>query len=141
MAENRKAIRLAGHDYTSDGAYFATLCTQDGRCLFGDIVDDVVALNDAGKMIESVLGDLCQRFKKIDIDTHMIMPNHCHAVIISKEIERRGESCIRPELGINPGDHQDRPYDQKPIYNHSVWYWSVFGTMHNKPTGALDRFS
>jgi REP element-mobilizing transposase RayT len=110
MVGYRKSIRLDGYNYASVGAYFVTVCTQNRLCLFGDVVDGAMVLNDAGQMIEYVLGNLRQRFEKIDIDTHVIMPNHFHVVIIVKENRRRGESCIRPELGLDKGDHKDRPY-------------------------------
>ncbi len=45
---NRRSIRLKGHCYSSAGAYFITVCTQDRACLFGNIVDGVMRLNDVG---------------------------------------------------------------------------------------------
>lgn len=107
---HRRSIRLKDYDYRQEGAYFVTICTQEKLCLFGDVLDDLMVLNDAGKMIESALEDLCHRFEETEIDVNIVMPNHCHAVIISGEIECRGESCIRPELGLQEGDHKDRPY-------------------------------
>ena len=35
---HRRSIRLPGYDYTQPGAYFVTICTQDGECLFDDPV-------------------------------------------------------------------------------------------------------
>lgn len=45
---HRRSIRLQGHDYTQAGAYFVTICTQNRACLFGNVVDGEVWLNDAG---------------------------------------------------------------------------------------------
>ena len=39
MTGQRRSIRLKGYDYTQTGAYFVTICTQNRKCLFGDIVD------------------------------------------------------------------------------------------------------
>ena len=33
----RKIIRLQGYDYSSNGAYFITICVKDGRMLLGTI--------------------------------------------------------------------------------------------------------
>jgi len=34
----RKNIRLPGYDYSSNGAYFLTICTKDRAPLLGEIV-------------------------------------------------------------------------------------------------------
>jgi len=36
---HRRSIRLEGYDYSRDGAYFVTICAQDRRCVFGDVVE------------------------------------------------------------------------------------------------------
>ena len=36
---HRRSVRLAGFDYSEDGAYFVTICTQNRECLFGNVVD------------------------------------------------------------------------------------------------------
>ena len=35
----RKTIRLQGYDYSQAGLYFITICTQNRKYLFGDVVD------------------------------------------------------------------------------------------------------
>ena len=35
---NRKSIRLKNYDYSSNGYYFVTICTQNREKLFGEIV-------------------------------------------------------------------------------------------------------
>jgi hypothetical protein len=47
----RRSIRLRGYDYSRSGAYFVSLCTKDRKCLFGDIENQQMALNDAGRMM------------------------------------------------------------------------------------------
>jgi REP element-mobilizing transposase RayT len=46
---HRRSIRLKGYDYSAAGAYFVTVCSQNRECLFGDVVDGKMRLNDAGK--------------------------------------------------------------------------------------------
>jgi hypothetical protein len=46
---HRHSIRLRGFDYASAGAYFVTICTQGRECLFGEVADGAMALNDAGR--------------------------------------------------------------------------------------------
>ncbi len=49
----RRSIRLKGYDYCQAGFYFVTICCYQRQCLFGDIVDDVMQLNQYGAIIEN----------------------------------------------------------------------------------------
>ena len=40
---HRRSIRIPGYDYTKPGMYFLTVCTKNRECLFGEVVDSVVA--------------------------------------------------------------------------------------------------
>lgn len=43
----RKKIRLQGYDYSTAGAYFVTICTQDHRKIFWENVGaDIIRLYD-----------------------------------------------------------------------------------------------
>ena len=42
---------MKNYDYSQVGAYFITICTQDRRCMFGEINDGAIVLNDAGQMV------------------------------------------------------------------------------------------
>ena len=48
---HRRSIRLPGYDYAQPGAYFVTICTQDRISFFGDVVEGVMHLNNAGRMV------------------------------------------------------------------------------------------
>lgn len=112
----RKSIRLKNYDYSIAGAYFITICAQNRECIFGEIIEGKLELNNAGRMIESVLAELSARFSKIELDESIIMPNHFHGIIIFSNHHREG-SCIRHNsLGNNrdQGDHKDRPYGTLP---------------------------
>ena len=81
MNFSRKPNRLNGYDYSSQGAYFITICTLDRKCILSRIVggDALIApqtnLTYCGeivrKYIESMPG----------IDKYVIMPNHIHLLI------------------------------------------------------------
>ena len=78
---HRRSIRLKGYDYSRAGAYFVTICTQDRRCLFGEITAKIMRLNDPGRMIQTVWYELPQHYPGVDIDAFVIMPNHIHGII------------------------------------------------------------
>lgn len=48
---HRRSKRLKGYDYSREGMYFITICVQHRLCLFGNIKNGEMELNDAGKMI------------------------------------------------------------------------------------------
>ncbi len=78
---HRRSIRLQGYDYSQPGAYFVTICTQNHECLFGDIVEGEMVLNDAGQMVQGVWDELPINYPGIETDTFIIMPNHIHGTI------------------------------------------------------------
>ncbi len=79
--KQRRSIRLQGYDYSSAGAYFITICTQNRACLFGEISDGTMQLNDAGQMVERVWQSLLQRFPHVCLDAFVVMPNHVHGIV------------------------------------------------------------
>ncbi len=79
----RKQIRLKEYNYASEGVYFVTVCVKDRQCLFGDIVDGKIQLNEAGKMVENVWNEIPNRYGHIKLDYYVIMPDHFHGIIIA----------------------------------------------------------
>jgi putative transposase len=51
---HRKSLRLRDYDYRQAGAYFITICAQARECLFGQIVDDDMQLNNAGRIVKTI---------------------------------------------------------------------------------------
>ena len=77
---HRKSIRLRNYDYSQAGAYFITICTQDKECLFGDIVDDELQLNNAGRIIQLIWSEIPIHYPQVELDEFVIMPNHFHGI-------------------------------------------------------------
>ena len=78
---HRKSIRLKGYDYSRDGFYFITICTQDRKHLFGEIVADVNGemichLNKYGEIAKKELYKTSEMRKNIKINCYVIIPNH-----------------------------------------------------------------
>jgi REP element-mobilizing transposase RayT len=85
---HRHSIRLKDYDYAQAGAYFVTICAWQPECLFGEIVNGEMVLNDMGRIVKSVWSGLPEHFTKINLDECMIMPNHFHGILhISESIE------------------------------------------------------
>ncbi len=86
----RKNTRLTGYDYSSDGAYFVTLCVKNRECLFGEIEGtgikpDRMKLNQYGRIAFDCWQKLPQHCSNCRLDEFIIMPNHVHGVIFVME--------------------------------------------------------
>lgn len=96
---HRRSIRLQGHDYSQNGAYFVTLCTHNNKCLFGALVANngsvlannepvgannhspAVALNDAGLAVSWCWSEIPNHFPFVELDAFIAMPNHVHGIL------------------------------------------------------------
>ena len=103
---NRQSIRLRGYDYAQSGAYFVTVCTQDRQCLFGEVRDAEMMLNEAGQIVvDEWLRSEVMR-KEITLDAFVIMPNHMHGIVIINAgvVGATGPSPLRPDEPAPPID-------------------------------------
>lgn len=82
---HRRSIRLTGYDYSQSGAYFITICTHNRQCIFGDIVDGAMNLNELGNIVRSHWQELEKRHPNVEIDESIVMPNHLHGIIFLDE--------------------------------------------------------
>ena len=79
---HRKSIRLKNRDYAQNGAYFVTICTDNRKCLFGDIVNNQICLNKLGKIVCNEWIKMPMIRRNIKLDSFVVMPNHFHGVIV-----------------------------------------------------------
>lgn len=84
---NRKHPRLDNFDYSSDGAYFITICTQNKKCLLSRIVEQEPTLveveyTEYGKVAKKQLLLLEQRYPFVQVAQYVIMPNHIHIILV-----------------------------------------------------------
>ena len=79
---HRRSIRLKGYDYSQAGAYFITICCQDRKCRFGEIVNDEMILNEFGIIACNEWKKLPERFPNFELDVFQVMPNHMHGIIV-----------------------------------------------------------
>ena len=79
---NRRSIRLQGYDYSRAGAYFLTVCATNRVCLFGDIANGQMRLNDAGRMAMECWNEIPCHFPDVTLDAFVVMPNHVHGVLM-----------------------------------------------------------
>ena len=112
---NRKHPRLDNYDYSSSGAYFITICTQNRKCVLSHIVgrclnpvgrglapaeaiisdEYQIKYTKYGQIAEKQLLSLESRYPYMKIDQFVIMPNHIHSIMI---LEEAAGASPRPTL-------------------------------------------
>jgi REP element-mobilizing transposase RayT len=79
---HRRSIRLDGHDYTSPGAYFVTICTHGRMPLFGEVVDGEMRFTSYGRVADTNWARLPRHFPHVALGAWVVMPNHVHGIIV-----------------------------------------------------------
>ncbi|MNR97069.1 Transposase IS200 like protein [compost metagenome] len=104
--------RLKNWDYSSEAIYFITLVTQNRECIFGDIDENKMILNDIGKIIEIEL------LKSIAIREHwffhnwVIMPNHIHLLVEIKNDTTISVTSSNVEMHCSASLHYASPQSE-----------------------------
>ena len=60
----RKRLRLPEYDYSQNGAYFITICTQNRETLFGDVGADSISARMISDIFEKTISEIVQTFKR-----------------------------------------------------------------------------
>ena len=80
-----KSARLPNWDYGSNAIYFVTICTNDRKDFFGNIVET----QNFASLQKTIIGELAEKFwfeipdhfPFITLDQFILMPNHIHGII------------------------------------------------------------
>jgi REP element-mobilizing transposase RayT len=97
----RQSIRLRGYDYSQSGLYFITICCYQRECLFGEVINSQMILNNSGELVKEEWLKSAEIRKEIELGGFVIMPNHFHGiVIINQEINKNIGNNQNP-LGAN----------------------------------------
>ncbi len=83
-----KSARHPYWDYSSNGLYFVTICSQNKEHFFGEIVklDDLtfpyqMEWSKIGKIANNCWLQIPQHFPFVILHSHIVMPNHIHGII------------------------------------------------------------
>lgn len=128
---HRHSIRLQGYDYSQEGLYFITICVKNRKCIFGNIINGEMILNDYGKIIEETWLDLPNHNPHIIPNTFCIMPNHIHAIIeITVHVgagSKPAQNAPFPNHGLSEIIRQFKTFSSRRInqlsgkQGHPVW--------------------
>ena len=90
----RKPTRLKNFDYSTNGAYFLTICTQKRKNILSTIVGEgspLPKLSPYGKIVDFWIRELPKKYPEISVDCYVIMPNHIHLLLSIFRDDGRGD--------------------------------------------------
>jgi hypothetical protein len=105
---HRRSIRLKGYDYSQNGLYFITICTQNREHLFGTITNGQMALNPMGEIAHNEWFKTASMRPNIRLHEFIVMPNHIHGIIeiIPTPPHPVRTHCMRPPDMPNHGQSE-----------------------------------
>jgi len=85
------SARLQTWDYSSNAAYFITICTKNREHFFGEIIGNELGmkLNELGKLANRLWHEIPNHFPFIILEAFIVMPNHVHGILIIDNVETR----------------------------------------------------
>jgi putative transposase len=84
-SKERKQNRLKDWNYSSDGWYFITICTQNREEHFGEIIDGEMVLSECGKIAKQCWEEIRDHFYGCELDEFIVMPNHIHGIVVIEQ--------------------------------------------------------
>jgi len=136
---NRKRLRYKGYDYSTPGAYFITICTEDKVHRFGSVIDGIMYLNNDGKIVEQILSKVYSYYINVEIPISIVMPNHVHMIIMLNEnclLPPDDPANARPNIGDIVGRFKSYTskalmvtYWQRSFYDHIIRNQDEYNTI------------
>ena len=88
----RKRTRMKYFDYSRNGAYFITICTQDRKQILSTIAKNNEQINvgegsslplltDYGKILKHNIELINEKYENVMPTQYVIMPNHVHMIL------------------------------------------------------------
>jgi len=129
--KQRRELRLREYDYSQNGAYFVTICTQNREKLFTDTSNFTAVGADrcvrpfSAEIAEFWLLEIAKHFDNVFIDKYVVMPDHIHFI-------------LRIDAPLSEGGHIGPPLQQMV-----QWYKTMSTNAYIKAVkdGLLPPFS
>ena len=96
----RKINRLKSWNYSNNGGYFITICTDNRKHVLSKIcVGDgfpVPQLTKTGQIVDDYIKNINLKYSCVTVSEYVIMPNHIHLLLL---IDNNGTGNPSPTVG------------------------------------------
>ena len=99
----RKPTRLNGFDYSTHGAYFVTICSENRKNTFSSIVGEgspLPQLTKCGEILDRWIQEIPVKYPNVSVDVYVIMPDHVHMLLFLCGDNGRGNPSPTEKNGI-----------------------------------------
>jgi len=138
---HRRSIRLKGYDYSQAGGYFVTVVAWHRECLFGEVMNGKMVLNEYGKIANECWLAIPEHFPNVELGAYIIMPNHVHGVVVI--VNRRGTVPVPNDNTHHPIQGGETPPLRMPTLGQIVAYFKYQSTKEMNlldNTGTVTKF-
>jgi len=105
------SARLSKWDYSSNAAYFLTICTAGRQHYFGEVINSGLQLSKIGEYATLCWMNIHDHFPYFYLDVFVIMPNHVHGIVLIEKpfidnsrgfnvVETRHASSLQQPISI-----------------------------------------
>jgi REP element-mobilizing transposase RayT len=144
--KKREHIRIPNYDYSENGYYFVTICSNARENIFGEyripvgagLVSDrnndnygdkYFELSTVGGTIESQWLDIPHQYDNVELDEYIIMPNHIHGIIVINKTKKRADSPLRQGF-VAPGIGPPLPCPPLFVHLNRDRRWTISNTLN-----------
>ena len=106
----RKELRLKNYDYSSNGYYFVTICTNNKQPFIEKYKQE----------IEKTLLNLPTRFAGLTLDYYCLMPTHLHIILILKNVKFALSQVVRTFKALVTKITGEKIFWQRNYYEHVI---------------------
>lgn len=148
---NRKPTRLPNFDYSTNGMYFVTICTDNKKHLLCNIVGaglcarPNIELTKIGSVVEQSINYIdknISNYKNVHIINYVIMPNHIHILLFIDNPTGGGGTPPLPNIIGAIKSYTDSHYNgklwQRSFFDHIIRdqadYENVYNYIDSNPS-------
>lgn len=138
----RKRIRLMNYDYSSNNAYFLTICTENRICCLRD--RETLEPTHYADVVKTAIENIETIYPGVTVDKYVIMPNHIHLILLLSGAEVDISTIIRL-MKRHVTTTIGKPIWQKSFHDHIIRdekeYLMIWEYIENNPVKwQIDRY-
>ena len=150
------------YDYSRDGVYFITICTQNREPILSEIVAGdgfassdcpCVQLSQYGRIVEKYITTTRHSRANVTVDCYVIMPDHVHILLSVQNRKENGNETSLPVNAIIPqvvsglkrltGREIGFNIWQRSYYDHVIRgdedYWNIRQYIEENPLRWVEK--